>query len=108
MEHLDADRLVPGRQINNAEARVAQRNATVGGDPMPLTIRTAVTETLGGPLRYLCRDWLVTREESDNSAHGDALLGFSFFWGLTGALIISSAVELVCATRLLGRSAYRG
>ena len=32
----------------------------------------------------------------------------SRFFGLTGALITSSAVELVRATRLLGRSAYRG
>jgi hypothetical protein len=63
------DRLISGRQVDNAKPRVAQTNSTVRRDPMPLPIRAAVIEASRGPFHYCFRDWITTREERNNSAH---------------------------------------
>ena len=45
---LAGDRLIPGREVDDAQTRMAQPDAAVGGRPLSLPVRSAMRERLGG------------------------------------------------------------
>src|SRR5215813_11645780 len=67
---LADDRLVAGREIDDAETRMAESDAPVGRNPMALPVRAAVLETAGCPSQHDVEDRPAMREKSYNAAHG--------------------------------------
>lgn len=63
------DGLVSGRQIDNAEPRVAKSDAADCCDPMTLTVRTTMAEALGGLLQGFLWYPTVFRKNCHDSAH---------------------------------------
>ena len=54
------DGLIPRRKVDDAESRVSERYAPVGGDPVALSIRATVTEAQRGALQQSVLDRLTT------------------------------------------------
>src|SRR5207247_11483056 len=63
------DRLISGRKINDAQAGVPETDPGVRSDPIALTIRTTMAETLCGLFEYAGSDRGMGREDSDDSTH---------------------------------------
>jgi hypothetical protein len=66
---LVRDRLVAGRQVDDAEARVSEADALVRRDPLLLAIRPAMVQCVGGARENVGRDRTGARENGDDSAH---------------------------------------
>ena len=68
---LARDRLISGRQIDDAEPRVAKPNSLVGRNPVALAIGTAMIQALGGPLQSRVRDRVTARKKRNYTAHAE-------------------------------------
>jgi len=66
---LAGNRLVPGRQVDDAQPRVAQADAMVGVHPGALTIRAPVGQPLGGAMQLFRADRTRRRKHSHDAAH---------------------------------------
>jgi hypothetical protein len=53
---LARNRLISGRQINDAQPRMPKSNPPVRGDPMSLSVGSTVMQALRRSLHYRCRD----------------------------------------------------
>ena len=69
---LIGNRLVPGRQIDNAEPCVAETNSTILSDPMTLTVRATMMQAFGCPLQRLGWYRTILGENSNYSTHLNA------------------------------------
>ena len=67
---LVRDRLIAGHQVDDAEPGVAQPHASVGRDPVPLAVGTAVIQSGGRPLQRLRRDPPVRVIDGYYATHG--------------------------------------
>src|SRR5438094_9758126 len=68
---LIGDRLISRRKINDAQAGVPETDPGVRSDPIALTIRTTMAETLCGLFEYAGSDRGMGRENSDDSTHAE-------------------------------------
>ena len=50
---LVRDRLIAGREVNDAQPRVTETYAVIGGQPSTLAVRTAVVKAVRGSLQAL-------------------------------------------------------
>ena len=66
---LAGDGLVAARQINDAQASVAETDPLVGRHPLPLIVRPAMMQGGRGPAQGLGGDGFMTREEGGNTTH---------------------------------------
>ena len=53
---LVRDRLIAGHEVNDAQPRMAETHALIGGQPGALAVRTAMTKALRGTLQPLRRN----------------------------------------------------
>src|SRR5215472_5295141 len=63
------DGLISGRQIDNAEPRVAEADAAISCNPMALAVRTTMMEALRCFHQRLRRYPTVLRKNCNDSAH---------------------------------------
>src|SRR5262249_34729976 len=66
---LVRDRLVAGREVDDAEARVPQPDASMRRDPAALGVGPAVEEAARGAQEGLLGDRLAFGEHRDDAAH---------------------------------------
>ena len=66
---LVGDRLVAGRQVDDAQPGMPQADASMGGDPLPLPVRPAVVEPFGRAAEQLGRDRLAIGVHRHDAAH---------------------------------------
>jgi len=53
---LIRDRLIAGREVNDAQPSMTETKALIGGQPSALTVRTTVVKALRGALQPLRRN----------------------------------------------------
>src|SRR5262249_35690338 len=70
---LAGNRLISGRQVDDAQPRMAQAHATVGGQPGTLAVRTAVRQPPGRPLQLIPTDGASGRIHPHDAAHRNSL-----------------------------------
>ena len=63
------DWLISGRQVDDAQPCVSQTDSTVGGDPVTLSVRAAMTKTPCRALQRLGSNRAMLRKHGNNSAH---------------------------------------
>ena len=68
---LAGDRLIAGRQVDDAEPGVAQPDPPIAGDPRPLSVRPAVGESEGRLLQGGGRDRSPRRVHRHNPTHAE-------------------------------------
>ncbi len=68
------DRLIAGREIDDAQPRVPKGHSPVGGYPVALSIGTPMVKAPSGPLDRGGREGCLTGEDGRNTAHGWAKL----------------------------------
>jgi len=66
---LAHDRLVAGREVDDAEARMTEPDASVVGHPLAPAVGPSVTKGAGGARQRLGINGLRSREDSDDSTH---------------------------------------
>ena len=67
------DRLIAGRQVDDAQPRMAEGDAPIGGDPVALAVGPAMVEAPGGAFDRGRRDGRLTGKDGCNAAHGRKL-----------------------------------
>ena len=70
---LARDRLIAGRQVDDAEPRMPQRDAPISRQPLALTVRSAVIEPPGRALDEVGRERRGPGEEGDDATHKSAI-----------------------------------
>ena len=66
---LVRDRLVAGRQVDDAETRVPEADALMRRDPLLLAVGPAMVKRVCGTRENVGRDRTGARENGDDSAH---------------------------------------
>jgi hypothetical protein len=71
------DRLISGREVDDAKTRMPERSPTIRRDPVTLSIGTAMVEALGSFLDRPGWDRRTTGKNGHNSAHLLKLLPYA-------------------------------
>jgi hypothetical protein len=66
---LAGDRLIAGREVDDAQPRMAEGHASVGRDPVALSVRSAVEEALRRSVDRRGRDGRLPGKDGCNAAH---------------------------------------
>src|SRR5262245_40098546 len=64
------DWLITGRQVDDAQPRMAEGHPSVGGYPVALSVGPATVETSGGAFDRGRRNRSIRRKDGNNAAHG--------------------------------------